>query len=153
VCDWWRKVFVCVHALYLFLISKVYFILFIIFYEVYLFVSLLYFVVFWCHLNFSAQSFSVCNTANLTSSKSCTLFSSWFSHTHFDRYRSVPKYFIYVMLVTLNYSFICSLFICVQRIVFQHFVPHFCVSVLFRNICISFLSITDMGHFPSSTHL
>jgi len=61
--------------------------------------------------DFSAQSISVCNTANLTSSKTCAVFSTSFSHTHFDLYRDVPKYFIYVhvMLVTSDYLFVlCS---------------------------------------------
>jgi hypothetical protein len=80
-------------------------------------------------------------------------FSTWFSHAHFDLHRDVPRYFIYVMLVTSDFSFICSLFVYVQRTLFQHFVPHFCVSVLFRNICISFLSIRDVGHLTSSTNI
>lgn len=139
-----------VYYTYLWLVK---FILFIIFNEVHPFVSLLCFEVSWCHLNFSAQSISVCNTGNFSSSKPCTVFSAWFPHTGFDLYRDVPKYFIYVMLVTSDYSFICSLFIYVQRIVFQHFIPHFCVSVYFRNICISFLSTIEVEHLPSSINL
>jgi len=100
---------------------------------------------------FLHKVFQFCNTASLTLSKSCTVFSTWFSHTHFDLCRDVSKYFIYAILVTSHYSFICSFFIYVQRIVFQHFVPHFCVSVLFRNICMSLLFVIVVGHLPSST--
>jgi len=115
-----------------------------------LYYVLKYFDAIWIFLH---KVFQFANTANLTSSKSCTVFSTWVSHTHFNLYRDVLKYFIYEMLATSDYYFIFSLLTYVQWIVFQRFVHHFCVSVLFRNICISFLSIIDVGHIPSSTNL
>ena len=64
-------------------------------------------------------------------------------------YRDVPEYFNSVMLVTVDHYFICSLFLYVQRIIIQRFVPHLCVSLLFMKVCISFPSLLDVARLPS----